>query len=133
MNFPRNLKYTKTHEWTRLDEPDEVTVGITDYAQHALGDVVFIELPEVGRMLSQGETFGVVESVKAASDVYTPLSGEVIAINEALLDAPETINNDPYGDGWMIQLRPSDLEGEGDLLIGAAFYEQHVENEASKQ
>ncbi len=133
MNFPQNLKYTRTHEWTRLDGPDEVTVGITDYAQHALGDVVFVELPEVGRVLSQAETFGVVESVKAASDVYAPLSGEVIAVNEALLDAPEAINTDPYGDGWMIKLRPSDLAGEGDLLIGAAFYAQHVQNEASKQ
>ncbi len=132
-NTPQNLKYAKTHEWTRLDGPDEVTVGITDYAQHALGDVVFVELPEIGQVVSQGDSFGVVESVKAASDVYAPLSGEVIMINEALLDAPELLNSDPYGDGWMIKLRPSDLEGEGDLLIGAAFYEQHVEDEASKQ
>lgn len=130
-NTPADLKYAKSHEWVRVDD-DEVTIGITDYAQHALGDVVFAELPDVGRALSVGETFGVVESVKAASDVYAPLSGEVAAVNEALLDAPETLNGDPYGEGWMLRLKPSDLDGEIGKLMDAAAYEQHVADEASK-
>ncbi len=131
-NTPSDLLYSSTHEWVTT-EGDQVTVGISDYAQHALGDVVFVELPEVGQSLSQGEGFGVVESVKAASDVYAPISGEVTAINEALLDAPETLNSDPYGAGWMLKLRPSDWEGEQGSLLDAAAYEQHVEDEASKQ
>ncbi|WP_026369891.1 glycine cleavage system protein GcvH [Kallotenue papyrolyticum] len=128
---PTDLLYSTTHEWARI-EGDEVTVGISDYAQHALGDVVFVELPEVGRTLTAGEPLGVVESVKAASDVYAPLSGEVIAINEALLDAPETLNSDPYGAGWMLKLRASDLEAERSRLLDATAYERHVEDEASK-
>ena len=130
-NTPDDLRYAKTHEWVRI-EGDEVTVGISDYAQHALGDVVFAELPDVGRTLSMGEPFGVVESVKAASDVYAPISGEVTAINEALLDAPETLNTDPYGAGWMLKLRPSNLETEESQLLDAAAYSQHSEDEASK-
>jgi glycine cleavage system H protein len=130
-NTPEELSYAKTHEWVRADG-DEVTIGITDYAQHALGDVVFAELPDVGRTLSAGEAFGVVESVKAASDVYAPISGEVTAINEALLDAPETINSDPYGEGWMLKLRATDLEADRAKLLDAAGYQQHVEDEASK-
>ncbi len=130
-NTPDNLRYAKTHEWVRVDG-DEVTVGISDYAQESLGDVVFVELPSVGRTLAMGEAFGVVESVKAASDVYAPVSGEVTAINEALLDAPETLNSDPYGEGWMLKLRPSDLAGEQEKLLDAAAYSQHVEDEASK-
>lgn len=130
-NTPEDLLYAKTHEWARVDG-DEVTVGISDYAQHALGDVVFAELPDVGRTLTAGEPFGIVESVKAASDVYAPVSGEVIAINESLLDAPETLNSDPYGDGWMIKLRPSSLETDRANLLDAAAYLQHVEDEASK-
>lgn len=128
---PTELSYAKSHEWVRVDG-DEVTIGISDYAQHALGDVVFAELPEIGRALSVGEMFGVVESVKAASDVYAPLSGEVTAINEALLTTPETLNEDPYNAGWMIKLKPSDLESERAKLLDAAAYEQHVEDEASK-
>ena len=130
-NTPDNLRYAKTHEWVRI-EGDEVTVGISDYAQHALGDVVFAELPDVGRTLSMGEPFGVVESVKAASDVYAPVSGEVTAINDALLDAPETLNTDPYGAGWMLKLRASNLEGDQAQLLDAAAYTQHAEDEASK-
>lgn len=130
-NTPDNLRYAKTHEWIRI-EGDEVTVGISDYAQHALGDVVFAELPDVGRTLSAGEPFGVVESVKAASDVYAPVSGEVTAINDALLDAPETLNTDPYGAGWMLKLRASSLEAEQAQLLDAAAYTQHFEDEASK-
>lgn len=130
-NTPQDLHYGKTHEWARI-EGDEVTIGISDYAQQALGDVVFVELPDVGRALTIGEPFGVVESVKAASDVYAPISGEVTAINEALLDAPETVNSDPYGAGWMLKLKPSDLQNEQGKLLDAAAYEQHVADEASK-
>lgn len=130
-NTPQDCLYNKSHEWVRADG-DQVIIGISDYAQHSLGDVVFAELPDVGRTLSKGESFGVVESVKAASDVYAPVSGEVIEINEALLDAPETLNSDPYGEGWMIKLRASDLEAEQSGLLDAAAYEQHVEDEASK-
>ena len=127
---PSTLLYASSHEWVTTDS-DEVTVGITDYAQHALGDVVFVELPEVGRTLEQGETFGVVESVKAASDLYAPVSGEVLEVNEALLDTPETVNSDPYTAGWMIKLRPRDFENERRALMDAVAYEQHVANEES--
>lgn len=130
-NTPQDCLYNQSHEWVRIDG-DQAIIGISDYAQHALGDVVFAELPDLGRTLSKGESFGVVESVKAASDVYAPVSGEVIEINEALLDAPETLNSDPYGEGWMIKLRTSDLEAEKSGLLDAAAYEQHVEDEASK-
>ncbi len=130
-NTPDNLRYAKSHEWVRVDG-DEVTIGISDYAQQALGDVVFAELPDVGRTLTLGEVFGAVESVKAASDVYAPLSGEVTAINDALLNAPEMLNSDPYGQGWMLKIRPSDLAGEQAKLLDAAAYSRHVEDEASK-
>ena len=125
---PSNLLYASSHEWVTTDG-GEVTVGITDYAQHALGDVVFVELPEVGRTLEQGDTFGVVESVKAASDLYAPVSGEVVAVNEALIDAPETVNNDPYTAGWMIKVRARDFENERGALMDAAAYEQQVAND----
>jgi glycine cleavage system H protein len=130
-NTPQDCLYNKSHEWVRVDG-DQVIIGISDYAQHALGDVVFAELPDLGRTLSKGESFGVVESVKAASDVYAPVSGEVIEINESLLDTPETLNSDPYGEGWMIKLRASNLEADQSDLLDAAAYEQHVEDEASK-
>lgn len=130
-NTPQDLLYNTSHEWIRIDG-DQVIIGISDYAQISLGDVVFIELPDVGRTLSKGEPFGVVESVKAASDVYAPIGGEVIEINEALLDTPETVNEDPYGEGWMIKLRASDLEAERGGLLDAAAYEAHVEDESSK-
>ena len=130
-NTPDNLKYAKSHEWVRVDG-DEVTIGISDYAQQALGDVVFVELPDVGRTLAVGEVFGVVESVKAASDIYAPLSGEVLAVNEALLDAPETLNEDSYDAGWMIKLRPSDLQAEQEKLLDASAYAEHADDEASK-
>ncbi|MBV9791552.1 MAG: glycine cleavage system protein GcvH [Chloroflexi bacterium] len=130
-NTPQDLLYNTSHEWVRIDG-DQVIVGISDYAQISLGDVVFIELPDVGRTLSKGEPFGVVESVKAASDVYAPIGGEVLEINEALLDSPETVNEDPYGEGWMIKLRASGLEAERGDLLDAAAYEQHVEDESSK-
>ncbi len=127
---PSNLLYAATHEWVSSDG-DEITVGISDYAQHALGDVVFVELPEVGRTLEQGESFGAVESVKAASDVYAPVGGEVIEVNQALEDAPETVNSDPYVAGWMIKLRARDFEGERGALMDAAAYEKHAAEEES--
>lgn len=124
--LPQELRYLETHEWVR-DEGDGIaTIGITDHAQDSLGDVVFVELPEVGRVLSAGEESAVVESVKAASDIYAPVSGEVIAVNEALEDEPETVNNSPYGDGWFFKVRmsdPAELEG----LLDTDGYREVVE------
>jgi glycine cleavage system H protein len=127
-NVPNELKYVASHEWIRDEGNGIVTIGITDHAQDLLGDVVFVELPEVGDELSAGDDAGVVESVKAASDVYAPLSGEVVAINEALEDAPETVNSDPYGDGWFFQLKLSDTS-ELDDLLDADAYAAHCEDE----
>jgi len=124
MNFPSELKYTKEHEWIKVDG-NIVLAGITDYAQDALGDVVFLELPEVNSEFSRGETFGVVESVKAVSDLYAPLSGTVTRINETLVDEPETINEDPYENSWMIEIKLSN-ETELDNLMDAAAYEAYV-------
>ena len=121
---PADRKYTKEHEWVRL-EGDVAVVGITDYAQGELGDVVFVELPEVGRRLTQGQTFGVVESVKAASDLYAPVSGEVIEVNAQLPDAPDLVNKEPFGGGWMIKVRPSDT-AELNSLMDAPAYEAHL-------
>lgn len=120
--LPEDLKYAKSHEWARVDG-DIVTVGITDHAQEALGDVVYVELPEVGDELHAADEAGVVESVKAASDVYAPVSGEVVEINEDLEDAPETINSDPYGDGWFYKLKLKDAAELDDLLDGAGYQE----------
>jgi len=126
-NNPSELKYAKSHEWARLEEDGTVTVGITEHAQNALGDVVYIETPDVGDALAGGDNAGVVESVKAASDIYAPVSGEVIAANTLLEDEPETVNNDPYNDGWFFKLAPGDLSELGDLLTAdeyAAFCEE---------
>ena len=127
-NIPSDLRYASSHEWARLEADGSVTVGISDHAQEALGDVVFVELPEVGRTLSAGQEAGVVESVKAASDIYAPVSGEVVAINEALTDSPELVNSDPYG-SWFFKLKPSDA-GELDKLLDAAAYQAACEAEA---
>ena len=124
MNVPEELQYTRSHEWVRR-EGETATVGITDHAQDELGDVVFVELPEVGATFDAGEAFGAVESVKAVSDLYAPVGGEVVEVNSALEDAPEKINEDPYGDGWILKLRAG---GEGDLL-SAQEYEQFLEQE----
>ena len=124
MSVPGELQYLKSHEWVRR-EGETATVGITDHAQDELGDVVFVELPEKGATFGAGEAFGTVESVKAVSDLYAPVGGEVVEVNEALEAAPEKINEDPYGDGWMVKLRAS---GEGDLL-SAEEYEQFLEQE----
>lgn len=120
-NIPANLRYTDSHEWILDNGDGTVSIGITDHAQEALGDVVFVELPEVGRALDKGEEFGVIESVKAASDLYAPLDGEVVAINEALEDAPETVNSSPYEDGWLLTLKPSDSDALDDLLDAEAY------------
>lgn len=122
MDFPEELKYTEEHEWV-LAEDDIVTVGITDFAQDQLGDVVFVELPEVGDTLEAGATLGVVESVKAVSDVYAPVSGEVVEINEELVDEPETLNNSPYDAGWMVKVKPSDPSALNELMDVAAYQE----------
>lgn len=119
-NLPTELKYASSHEWARL-EGDTVTVGISDHAQEALGDVVYVELPEVGDIINAGDEAGVVESVKAASDIYAPVTGVVIAINEDLEDAPETINMDAYNDGWFFKLKMSDPVEMDDLLDADAY------------
>ena len=117
---PTDLRYTKDHEWVRVDG-DEAVVGITDYAANQLGDIVFVELPDVGRTLSQSATFGVVESVKAVSDLFSPVSGEVTSGNDALAAAPELVNSDPYGDGWMIRLKLASPTEVDELLDAAAY------------
>jgi len=118
--IPADLKYTEDHEWLRTEGDGNATIGITDHAQSSLGDITFVELPAVGDRLTRGDTFGTVESVKAASDLYAPVTGEVVAINEALEDDPEQVNSDPYGTGWMIKIR---IEGEPESLLDAAAYE----------
>ncbi len=125
---PSELKYASSHEWARLEEDGTVTIGISDHAQEALGDVVFVELPDVGTTLAAADDAGVVESVKAASDIYAPIGGEVIAINEQLEDEPETVNSDPYNDGWFYKLQPSDTS-ELDALLSAEDYQQQCEEE----
>jgi glycine cleavage system H protein len=127
MEFPEELKYTEEHEWVMV-EGDLAVIGISDFAQDALGDVVFVELPEVGTEVLAGKAFGVVESVKAVSDVYAPVSGTIEEINEELPDAPEILNTSPYGDGWMIKIRMSD-PGELDGLMDAAAYQDHIVEE----
>ncbi len=129
MSNPTELKYAKTHEWARLEEDGTVTVGITHHAQEALGDVVYIEVPSVGDTLAGGEQAGVVESVKAASDIYSPIAGEVTAVNELLEDAPETVNADPYNDGWFYRLQPEDTS-ELDALLSSEDYTNHCEEDA---
>ena len=128
-NIPNELKYTKSHEWVRLESDGSATVGITDHAQQLLGDLVFIELPEEGATYATGDDCAVVESVKAASDVYSPIAGEIVAVNENLTDAPETVNQDPYDTGWLFKLTPED-EGEIEDLMDAEAYGEFVESEA---
>ncbi len=127
--FPIELKYASSHEWARLEEDGMVTVGISDHAQNALGDVVYIEHPEIGRLLAAQEEAGVVESVKAASDIYAPVGGTVVAVNEALDDAPENVNQDPYGDGWFFTIEPNDL-ADLDALLDAEAYAELCDAEA---
>ena len=124
-NIPAELKYVASHEWLRAEADGTVTVGITEHAQELLGDIVFIELPEVGVELAADEQAGVVESVKAASDVYAPIAGEIVEVNEALVSAPETANSDPYGEGWFFKIKPAnaaDLDG----LLSAEQYAAEI-------
>jgi glycine cleavage system H protein len=120
MNIPAELKYTASHEWARLESDGTITVGITEYAQDALGDIVFVELPTVGKTYSAGDDAAVVESVKAASDIYAPLSGEVVAVNEDVSAAPESINADAYS-AWLFKIRPNDASALGGLLDADAY------------
>lgn len=124
---PANLKYTKTHEWAKV-EGNIVTLGITDHAQESLGDVVFVELPEEGATVSAGEAYGTVESVKAVSDIVAAVSGKTVEANQAVVDAPDTLNSDPYGEGWLIKVEADDLK-ELDGLMSAAEYETFLEEE----
>jgi glycine cleavage system H protein len=126
--IPGELKYSKSHEWVRIEDDGTVTVGITDHAQDLMGDMVFIELPEVGGSYSSGDDCAVVESVKAASDVYAPVGGEVTEVNEAVTDAPETLNTDPFGAGWLFRMSLDD-RSELDELLDAAAYEELVASE----
>jgi len=123
---PSNLKFLDSHEWARVEDDGTVTVGISDHAQELLGDIVFVELPEVGKEISQSSDIAIVESVKAASDVYSPLSGEVTEINEALNDNPEIINSSPYEDGWFFKIKPQDIS-EMEKLLDADAYESSSE------
>lgn len=127
-NIPEDLKYTKTHEWVKQDADGLLVVGISDHAQGLLGDMVFIELPEIGTSYNSGDDCAVVESVKAASDVYCPVSGEVVEVNETVVDAPETVNQDPYGDGWLFKLQPVDA-GEVEDLLNAESYTEVTEED----
>ena len=126
--YPADYRYTKAHEWIKVED-DVGTVGITDYAQHELGDVVFAELPKVGVTMKAGESFGTVESVKAVSEIYTPVSGQITEINSKLVDAPETINKDPHGSAWLVKIRLSDPK-ELSALMDAAAYEAYIAAEA---
>ena len=128
-DIPSDLKYAATHEWARFEEDGTVTVGISDHAQDALGDVVYVELPELEQVIAAGDEAGVVESVKAASDVYAPICGTICAINEALEDAPETVNSDAYTDGWFFKMQPADI-GELEELLDAEGYGEVCEAEA---
>ncbi len=127
--IPRELKYAASHEWIRVEEDGTAYIGITEHAQAAMGDLVYVELPDVEHEFAAGEEAGVVESVKAASDIYSPVSGEVLAVNEALEDAPELINSDPYGDGWIFRIRLSDTEELNDLLTADEYEEQLAEED----
>jgi glycine cleavage system H protein len=131
MEIPKELRYSREHEWVAVEE-GIATIGITDYAQEQLGDVVYVELPEVGAQVTKDEAFGVVESVKAVSDIYAPVSGTVTEINVPLPNSPETINEDPYGDAWMIRVEMSDLE-ELDELMTAAQYKKFIEEEKEEE
>jgi len=127
-NVPGDLRYTRSHEWVRILPDGSVEIGITDHAQGALGDLVFVEVPETGRQVSAGDAFAVVESVKAASDVYSPLGGEVVAGNDALAAQPELVNQDPYGQGWIARLKPGSA-AEVEAMLDAASYSAHLASE----
>lgn len=125
--IPSDLRFSESHEWVSQEEDGVVKVGITDHAQEQLGDLVFVELPEEGASFGQGDACAVVESVKAASDIYCPVSGEIVAVNEALVDGPEIVNNDPYNDGWLFSVRLDDAD-ELEGLMDADAYREHIED-----
>jgi len=125
-DIPSEFRYAETHEWAEMLEDGTVRIGVSDHAQEQLGDLVFVELPEEGSEVTKGEACAVVESVKAASDIYAPITGEVVSVNDSLVDAPETVNNDPYIDGWLFTVRPSD-EKELDELMDAEAYAEHID------
>ena len=127
MSAPADLKYTKSHEWVRVDG-DIVTIGLADYAQNELGDITYLELPDVGDNIVGGEPLGVVESVKAASDIYAPIGGEVVERNEVAINAPEVVNQSPYGDAWLLKIRVGDA-AELDALMDPTTYDEFVENQ----
>ena len=129
MAYPTNYRYTKEHEWIALDG-NIGTIGITDYAQNSLGDIVYVDLPKPGAVIKQGTTIGSVESVKAVSDIYTPVSGEVLEVNGLLTESPETLNKDPYGTGWLVKIKLSE-PGEAGKLLTAAEYQAFVGTESS--
>ena len=120
-NIPTDLRYAKSHEWLKLESDGTATIGITDFAQDSLGDITYVQTPKVGAMLKAGETFGVVESVKAASDLYAPIAGTVVAVNAALESSPETVNRAPYKEGWMLRLKPSEPAAINGLLDAAGY------------
>jgi glycine cleavage system H protein len=130
IEIPEELKYTDEHEWAKVED-ELVVIGITDYAQDALGEIVYIELPSEGDEITKGDSFGGVESTKSVSDLYAPVSGEVVEVNESLLDSPETINEDPYGDGWLIKVRIHDSD-EYDELMDGEQYSEFIEKETGK-
>lgn len=119
--IPAELRYAKSHEWLKVESDGTVTIGISDYAQNSLGDITYVQVPKVGTSLKAGETFGVVESVKAASDLYAPIAGTVVAVNGALDSAPETVNRSPYGEGWMLRVQPADAGAMSELLDAGAY------------
>ena len=127
MEFPQDLKYSKEHEWIKV-EGNTVTIGITDYAQDSLGDVVYVELPNEGAAMVQGETFGVIESVKAVSDLYSPVSGNIIEVNDSIIDNPDVVNEEPYGDAWMLKVELTSAD-ELNELLSSDDYQQYVEKE----
>ncbi|ALU44564.1 glycine cleavage system protein GcvH [Pseudoalteromonas rubra] len=127
-NIPSELKYATSHEWVRAEGDGTYTVGITEHAQELLGDMVFVDLPDVGDEVDAGEDCAVAESVKAASDIYAPIGGEIVAVNEELEDAPESVNNDPYGDGWLFRVKASD-ESELENLLDAEGYEANIDED----
>ncbi len=123
-NIPENLRYSKDHEWVLVDG-DVASIGITDYAQHSLGDVVYIDLPRVGDKLGSHESFGSVESVKAVSEIFTPVAGEIVEVNDGLNDTPEKVNNDPYGEAWFIKVK-MDKPGDADAMLSGEEYEEYL-------
>lgn len=125
MNFPAELKYTQDHEWIRIEEDGTAVIGITDFAQHELGDIVFVDVSTVGQSMAQGDVFGSVEAVKTVSDLFLPIEGEIIELNPAIEKSPELVNTDPYGEGWIIRLKPASA-GQEDGLLGVDSYRELV-------